>query len=149
MAQRNQGTMATSLPKRKDVVNGASTTVIRQSEESNSVVNNGNTIGLLCSFGKKVVMLSSKEKGFSFTILIQMSGMEALSRQEMNGKAVQQKETLTNQMEATMKQEPRKEKRKKQKTMQSPILAAVLKFHKDDDMDPPRPPATGDAVAAA
>ncbi|KAL6596887.1 hypothetical protein ACP70R_047021 [Stipagrostis hirtigluma subsp. patula] len=107
--------MATSLPKRKDVANGASTTVIRQSEESNSV----------------------------------MSGMEELSRQEMNGKAVQQKETLTDQMEATMKQEPRKEKRKKQKTMQSPILAAVLKFHKDDDMDPPRPPATGDAVAAA
>ncbi|KAL6638784.1 hypothetical protein ACP70R_022513 [Stipagrostis hirtigluma subsp. patula] len=114
MAQRNQGTTATSLSKRKDAANGASTTMIRQADESNSV----------------------------------MSGMEALSGQGMNGKAVQQKETLTDQMEATMKQEPRKEKRKKQKTMQSPILAAVLKFHKDDDMDP-RPPTTGDAVAAA
>ncbi|XP_062194400.1 uncharacterized protein LOC133897622 isoform X2 [Phragmites australis] len=69
--------------------------------------------------------------------LTKVARMEAMAGQELREYMLQKKATLRSQVKATIKKLLRKDKpKKKKRTRMSPILGAVLKFHKDDDVDP-------------
>ncbi|KAJ1274757.1 hypothetical protein BS78_05G085700 [Paspalum vaginatum] len=74
--------------------------------------------------------------------------MEAMVGQERMEYVSQKKGTLSRKMKATIKKLLRKDKPKKKMTTlyKYPIVAASIKFHKDDDVDPAVEKTTGGAV---
>uniref|UniRef100_J3MVM8 Uncharacterized protein n=1 Tax=Oryza brachyantha TaxID=4533 RepID=J3MVM8_ORYBR len=65
-----------------------------------------------------------------------LARMEAMDSQELKQYKEQNKDTFNSQKKDAIKKIQQKEKKKRKRTVLSPILGAVMKFHRDDDMDP-------------